>query len=163
MQRSRSVLSTVVVLAASLCAAPRVEAKGGSPVTVTITGAVSGTLVEGVVTIANGSSKALTVASITGGLEVRYPTGSPAPALPPGQTSGYYTVASAALPPPASIPALGTVTVPYSTDVCSGAVADYRGAKDMRSVASWSRRRQRGGTLGELRGALASRLSGMRQ
>jgi hypothetical protein len=119
----------------SLCAAPRVEAKGGSPVTVTITAAVSGTLVEGVVTIANGSSKALAVASITGGLEARYPTGYPAPALPPGQTSGYYTVASAALPPPASIPALGTVTVRYSIDVCSGAVADYRGAKDMRSVA----------------------------
>ena len=75
------------------------------------------------------------MAGITGGLEVRYPTGSPAPALPPGQTSGYYTVASAALPPPASIPALGTVTVRYSIDVCSGAVADYRGAKDMRSVA----------------------------
>lgn len=101
-----------------------VEAKGGSDLSVSTTAGVTGTVVQGIVTIANASTKTLTVTSAVLALEVRYPNGSTA------------VVATRPLAAPPTIPAVGTIQVPYAVDLCGGQIASYVGAKDMRSLAT---------------------------
>src|SRR5262245_56562954 len=112
-----------------------VYAKGGG-IAVTTTATVAGTVVQGEMTITNTTAKSATVTMAKESLEVRYPTGYPVPPLPPGSTSGYFVVATVSLPLPSPIPPLGSVSIPYSIDTCSTAVARYNGAKDMRAAAA---------------------------
>jgi hypothetical protein len=115
--------------------AHRAHAKGGSNISVTTTAAVGGTVVSGIVTIGNAGSNMETVAGIRQSLEVRFPSGSPPPALPAGSESGWYNVATLSLASPGGVPANGTVSVPYSNNTCGNGARAYPGAKDMRSVA----------------------------
>jgi hypothetical protein len=124
-----SLLYTALVLSAQWA-----HAKGSASLTVTKTAAVTGTVVSGVITITNTTQKPVAIASMSDSLEVRYPADVPPPPLVPSSNAGYFLVTTVILPVPASpIPALGTITIPYSIDVCGRTVENYPGAKDMRN------------------------------
>src|SRR5262245_49670651 len=92
--RMFAVLSIAFMLSASAA-----DAKGGATISVTMGGSATGTVVSGTIAISNASAKPVAV-TVINGLEVRFPTGYPAPALPPGSTTGYFQVATVALPSP---------------------------------------------------------------
>ncbi len=106
-----------------------------SGLSVTTTAGVAGALVQGSILVSNATTKAVSLTNVRARLEVRYASGAQPPALPAGSDAGTFLVASSFPPRPASVPAGGSVTVAYSFDACSPAVASYAGAKDMRTVA----------------------------
>src|SRR6185436_10731481 len=108
--------------------------KGSSNLSLTATGAISGTVVTGVITITNPGSRSESVAALRTSLEVRSATGASMP-LPPGSSSGYYVVATVSLPSPGAIAPGAMVSVPYRVDTCTTS-SPYSGAKDMRSSAT---------------------------
>jgi hypothetical protein len=109
------------------------SASGGSSITVTTTATVSGTTVSGTIVISNSANAPASVTAISDWLEVRYPSGYPAPPYPPGTTSDSFRVAEVAIPLPNAIPAKGSRSISYTLNVCGGA-SSYRGAKDMRNA-----------------------------
>lgn len=133
-RRLPSVLALGAVVTAAILPAPAALAKGGSSPEVTVTGAASGSLVNGMVTIRNVDPNPTFASAIDVALDVRFPTGVTPPPLPAGHASGWYRVATVALSP-ARVPAAGIISIPYSIDTCAGQVAAYPGAKDMRSIA----------------------------
>ncbi len=138
--RSNWVLGVACVFAAMLALivhSPGALAKGGSDLSVTTTGAPSGTSVVGTVRIANAGTTALTPSVVRVQLEIRYPDATPASnTLPAGSASGYYRVVERSLPLPGAIPAGGSVTIAYSINTCDPGVPRFPGAKDMRSVGA---------------------------
>lgn len=133
---ARSALLTLgLATTVLLVGAGRTNAKGGSSVSVTTTGIVNGTLVSGAVTMTNAGATGERIQSVSESLEVRFPSGVTPPPLPAGSTSGWYTVATAPVSAPVALPANGAVNAPYVVDPCAAGAKNYRGAKDMRSVA----------------------------
>jgi hypothetical protein len=120
-QSGKSIL-TRSLMAALLFSSSLVLAKGGSSLAVTTAASVNGTTVNGTITITNSGSTALSIASIGDSLEVRYATGA------------IVNVGSVAVSVPASVPALGSITVSFSKSLCE--LSNYAGAKDMRNVVS---------------------------
>lgn len=109
------------------------RAKGGSSLSAATSASVSGSNVSGVITVTNSSSKSETVRTLRQTLEVRFPSGVTPPAgLPAGSSSGWYTVASAALPVPVIVGPNGSTQISYSLSTCGASSPPYPGAKDMR-------------------------------
>jgi hypothetical protein len=127
------VLRLLAVLAFVLPFATPAAVHAGSKIDVTTTASVSGSLVNGSITIKNKNSAPTTVTAITDWLEVRYPSGYPVPGYPIGSTSDAYRVGNVPVSLPAAIPAGGSVTITFSVNSCGG-LSSYRGAKDMRNV-----------------------------
>lgn len=133
MRRATRMVGRLLFLVTMVAAPAQVHAAALGVATVA---AVSATAVSGTITVSNGGSTALTVASLRHTLEVRYPDGYTPPGLPAGTDDGYFVVASIALAPPPPIPPGGSVAIPFTVSVCGPPVAAYprASAEAIRSV-----------------------------
>lgn len=121
-------LSALGVLAVATVADARVD--------VNVVASVSGTVVQGTVTLVNTSSSPATVTSLQTTLEVSFDDGYVS-TLPAGSESDYFLVATTTPSFPASLPGNGRADVPFTINTCDVSVARYpfAVADDMRAVA----------------------------
>jgi hypothetical protein len=120
-------LSAVVLLAVASVASARVD--------VTTVATLDGTAVTGTITLSNTSSSPATVGSLAYTLEVSFDDGY-VPNLPTGSEAGFYRIATTSPAFPSSLPAHGSVAIPFRIDTCAADVARYPAAvaDDIRTV-----------------------------